>query len=45
MLTSAHSIRIEPPLVITCEQIDEVLNRLSDTLASIPQPLTIAFRG
>ncbi len=32
-LTSAHTIRIEPPLVITYEQIDAVLNRLSDTLA------------
>lgn len=34
-LTSAHTIRIEPPLVITYDQIDEVLNRLSDTLAEI----------
>jgi putrescine aminotransferase len=34
-LTSAHTIRIEPPLVITLEQIDEVLNRLSDTLAEV----------
>lgn len=34
-LTSAHTIRIEPPLVITYAQIDEVLNRLEDTLAEI----------
>jgi putrescine aminotransferase len=34
-LTSAHTIRIEPPLVITYEQIDEVLNRLEDTLEEV----------
>jgi putrescine aminotransferase len=34
-LTSAHTIRIEPPLVITYEQIDEVLNRLADTLKEV----------
>jgi putrescine aminotransferase len=34
-LTNAQSIRIEPPLVITYEQIDEVLNRLEDTLEEI----------
>jgi putrescine aminotransferase len=34
-LTSAHTIRIEPPLIITYEQIDAVLNRLSDTLAEV----------
>ncbi|MCS6908610.1 MAG: aminotransferase class III-fold pyridoxal phosphate-dependent enzyme [Anaerolineales bacterium] len=34
-LTSAHTIRIEPPLVITYEQIDEVLNRLEDTLVEV----------
>ncbi len=38
-LTSAHTIRIEPPLVITYEQIDEVLNRLSDTLAEVAKTL------
>ena len=32
-LTNAKAVRIEPPLVITYEQIDEVLNRLEDTLA------------
>ncbi|HLE15312.1 MAG TPA: aminotransferase class III-fold pyridoxal phosphate-dependent enzyme [Anaerolineales bacterium] len=39
MLTSAHSIRIEPPLVITYEQLDEVLNRLADTLAEVARTL------
>ena len=34
-LTSAQTIRIEPPLVITYEQLDEVLNRLADTLAEV----------
>ena len=34
-LTSAHTIRIEPPILITYEQIDEVLNRLADTLHEI----------
>jgi len=34
-LTNAHTIRIEPPIVITIEQLDEVLNRLEDTLRSI----------
>jgi putrescine aminotransferase len=38
-LTSAHTVRIEPPLVITYPQIDEVLNRLSDTLAEIARTL------
>ncbi|NMC11707.1 MAG: aminotransferase class III-fold pyridoxal phosphate-dependent enzyme [Chloroflexi bacterium] len=38
-LTSAHTIRIEPPLVITYEQLDEVLNRLSDTLAEVSKTL------
>jgi putrescine aminotransferase len=34
-LTSAQTIRIEPPLLITREQIDQVLGRLEDTLVSI----------
>jgi putrescine aminotransferase len=38
-LTSAHTIRIEPPLVITYQQIDEVLSRLSDTLAEVNKTL------
>ena len=31
-LTSAKTIRIEPPLVIEYDEIDEILNRLEDTL-------------
>ncbi len=38
-LTSAHTIRIEPPLVITYEQIDTVLERLADTLAEVGRTL------
>ncbi len=34
-LISAQTIRFEPPLVITYEQMDEVLNRLEDTLAEV----------
>jgi putrescine aminotransferase len=34
-LTNAQTVRIEPPLVITQEQIDRVLDRLSDTLAEV----------
>lgn len=36
-LTNAQTIRIEPPLVIEYEQIDEVLNRLQDTLEEVSQ--------
>jgi putrescine aminotransferase len=36
-LTSAHTIRIEPPLVITMEQIDTALGRLEDTIKEINQ--------
>jgi putrescine aminotransferase len=38
-LTSAHTIRIEPPLIITYEQIDEVLNRLEDTLKEVARTI------
>lgn len=38
-LTSAKSIRIEPPLIISREQIDTVLNRLEDTLAEVNNTL------
>lgn len=38
-LTSALSIRIEPPLVITYSQIDAVLNRLEDTLQVVSKTL------
>lgn len=34
-LTSAQTIRIEPPLVIEYDEIDEILNRLDDTLKAI----------
>jgi putrescine aminotransferase len=36
-LTSAHTIRLEPPIVITYDQIDKVLNRLEDTLKDVAQ--------
>jgi len=38
-LTSAHTVRIEPPLVISYEQLDQVLDRLSDTLAVVSKAL------
>jgi putrescine aminotransferase len=38
-LTSAHTVRLEPPLVITYEQIDAVLDRLGDTLAEIKRTM------
>jgi len=38
-LTSAHTVRIEPPLIISYEQIDEVLNRLSDTLTEVSKTI------
>jgi putrescine aminotransferase len=34
-LTSATTVRIEPPLVIEYDEIDEALNRLEDTLKEI----------
>jgi len=34
-LISANTVRFEPPLIITREQIDEVLNRLVDTLKEV----------
>ncbi|HSB90588.1 MAG TPA: aminotransferase class III-fold pyridoxal phosphate-dependent enzyme [Anaerolineales bacterium] len=34
-LTSAHTIRIEPPLVVAYPQLDEVLHRLDDTLKEV----------
>ncbi|MBI3162637.1 MAG: aminotransferase class III-fold pyridoxal phosphate-dependent enzyme, partial [Chloroflexi bacterium] len=34
-LTSAQTIRIEPPLVVTYEQMDALLERLEDTLKEI----------
>jgi putrescine aminotransferase len=38
-LTSAHTVRIEPPLIITFQQIDAVLNRLSDTLMEVSKTI------
>jgi putrescine aminotransferase len=38
-LTSAQTIRIEPPLVITCEEIDDGLNRLSEAVAEVSKTL------
>jgi putrescine aminotransferase len=38
-LTSAHTVRIEPPLVITYEQINAVLDRLADTLKEVNRTL------
>jgi putrescine aminotransferase len=38
-LTSAHTVRIEPPLVIPYEQLDEVLNRLEVTLGEVNRVL------
>ncbi len=38
-LTSAQTIRIEPPLVITYEQIDQVLERLYDVVAEIAESM------
>jgi putrescine aminotransferase len=38
-LTSAHTIRIEPPILITYKQIDEVLNRLEDTLVEVAKAI------
>jgi putrescine aminotransferase len=38
-LISANTIRFEPPLIITKEEIDEVLNRLEDTLKEVSRTL------
>jgi putrescine aminotransferase len=38
-LTSAQTIRIEPPLVVTMEQIDMLLDRLRDTLGEISKTM------
>jgi putrescine aminotransferase len=38
-LTSAHTVRIEPPLVIPYELLDRVLDRLGDTLAEVSKAL------
>ncbi|MCZ2122651.1 MAG: aminotransferase class III-fold pyridoxal phosphate-dependent enzyme [Anaerolineales bacterium] len=38
-LTSAQTVRIEPPLIVTKEQIDLLLNRLEDTLKEISKTI------
>ena len=38
-LTSAQTIRIEPPLIITQEEIDEGLNRLNDAVGVVAKTL------
>jgi putrescine aminotransferase len=38
-LTSAQTIRIEPPLIISQEEIDEGLNRLNDAVGTVAKAL------
>jgi putrescine aminotransferase len=38
-LTSAQTIRIEPPLVVTREQMDTLIERLGDTLKEVAQTM------
>jgi putrescine aminotransferase len=38
-LISANTVRFEPPLIITKEEIDEVLNRLADTLKEVQRQI------
>ncbi|HNJ15270.1 MAG TPA: hypothetical protein PLN43_16935, partial [Anaerolineales bacterium] len=38
-LTSAQTIRIEPPLVVTMQQIDMLLDRLGDVLSEISKTI------
>jgi putrescine aminotransferase len=38
-LTSAQTIRIEPPLIVTIEQLDMMLERLEDTLKSVSRSM------
>ena len=38
-LTSAQTVRIEPPLVISYEEIDEGLNRLCDAVAEVARTI------
>jgi putrescine aminotransferase len=38
-LNNARAIRLEPPLIITRQQIDTVLDRLADTLAEVNKGL------
>jgi len=38
-LTSAQTVRIEPPLIISMEQLDEVLERLGDALKTVSRSM------
>ena len=38
-LTSAQTIRIEPPLIVSIEQLDMMLDRLEDTLNSVSRSM------
>jgi 4-aminobutyrate aminotransferase-like enzyme len=38
-LTSAQTIRIEPPLIVSMEQLDMMLERLEDTLKSVSRSM------
>jgi putrescine aminotransferase len=38
-LTSAHTVRIEPPLVITFEQLDAVVNHLEEVLSELARAM------
>jgi putrescine aminotransferase len=38
-LTSAQTIRIEPPLIVSMEQLDMALERLEDTLKSVSRSI------
>ena len=38
-LTSAQTIRIEPPLIVSMEQLDMALERLEDTLKSVSRSM------
>ncbi len=38
-LTNAQTVRIEPPLIISMEQIDQVLERLEDSLKSVSRSM------
>jgi len=40
-LNNSRVIRVEPPLVITYEEINEILNRLEDTLQELCAPATV----
>ena len=38
-LTNAKTVRIEPPLIISMEQLNQVLERLEDTLKSVSRSM------